>query len=310
VNLMQKTLLKRLLLLLMAFSLVLAVMPAVLAQESEGGGEATTEETTETTTEETTEEETEATAGEAAEAAAEGEPGSVLDPLGINAGLLFVQIFNFLILAFIVSQVLWKPAVNFLDSRSAEIQKGLEDAAAAAKARENAEQEAETIRADARQQSNQSIEEARAQAEDIAKGIEREARAEAEKIRSDAQQEARVARDAELSGLRDQVLNISVALSRRIIGEALDEDRQRQLVSDFFGSVPESAKGLSGEVEVVSAMPLTDDEQSSARSEIGADSISFTVEPAILGGVIVRAQEKVIDASVRGGLDDLSQRLQ
>ncbi len=307
---MQKTLLKRLLLLLMAFSLVLAVMPAVLAQESEGGGEATTEETTETTTEETTEEETEATAGEAAEAAAEGEPGSVLDPLGINAGLLFVQIFNFLILAFIVSQVLWKPAVNFLDSRSAEIQKGLEDAAAAAKARENAEQEAETIRADARQQSNQSIEEARAQAEDIAKGIEREARAEAEKIRSDAQQEARVARDAELSGLRDQVLNISVALSRRIIGEALDEDRQRQLVSDFFGSVPESAKGLSGEVEVVSAMPLTDDEQSSARSEIGADSISFTVEPAILGGVIVRAQEKVIDASVRGGLDDLSQRLQ
>lgn len=305
---MQKTLLKRLLLLLLVFSLVLAVAPLALAQDA-GSGEAT--DTTEETTE-TTETAAEADASEdAAVHSEEEEVGvGVLDPLGINSGLLFVQTFNFIILALIISQVLWKPAVNFLDARSAEIQKGLEDAAAAAKARQNAEQEAERIRSEARQEATRALEEARTQGEEIAKGIQNEARSDAERIRSDAQTEAQTARDAELSGLRDQVLNISVALARRIIGETLDAGRQQDLVSDFFSNVPESARSLTGDVEVVSAMPLTDDEKDRAREEIGADNITFTVEPEILGGIIVRAQEKVIDASVRGGLNDLSTRLQ
>ena len=71
----------------------------------------------------------------AAEAAAE----SPLTPLGINAGLLFTHTFNFILIAVILSVVMWRPMVNFLDARSARIQKGLEDAAAAARARQNAE---------------------------------------------------------------------------------------------------------------------------------------------------------------------------
>ena len=56
-------------------------------------------------------------------------------------------------------------------------------------------------------------------------------------------------------------------------------------------------------------MPLSADEQAKAKSSIGADSISFVVDPNILGGLIVRSGDRVVDGSVRSGLNDLGARL-
>ena len=243
----------------------------------------------------------------AEEAAAGGD--NPLTPLGINSGLLFVQTFNFLLIAFVLGALLWRPAVNMLDARSAQIQKGLEDAAAAAKARQNAEAEAEKILAQARIEANKLVEEARGRGDELARTIQDEARGAAEKIRQDAQAEAAVARNAELAGLRDQVLNISVAVASRVVGETLDAKKQKALVDDFFSKVPADAKKLGGKVEVVSAMPLTDDEQKKAQKELGAEAVEFSVDPAILGGLIVRSADKVIDGSVRSNLSNLSSRL-
>jgi len=289
---MQKsTLIKRLLVLLMLLSLVVAAFPA-MAQDEEGvEGE-------ETPTEEVAEEEH-----------AEEEGGSPLDPLGINTGLLAVQMLNFLILLGILIPMLWRPAVNMLDERSAKIKKGIEDAAAAAKARENAEQEAEKILSQARTEAQQVIDEARSRGDDVAKGIEQEARQEAEKIQADAQADALAARDAQLGDLREQVLNISTAVAGRILGEQLDASKQKELVDSFIADLPDDAKGLSGNVEVISAMPLTDGEKSSVQSAIGADNVTYTVDPAILGGLIVRTSDRVIDGSVRSRLNRLSSNL-
>lgn len=289
---MTHKLFKRVLVLVALLSLLLALVPAAsLAQE-----EATEEEQT---TEEVAEE---------AEHAGE-EEGGLLTPLGINAGLLVAQVVNFLLIAGLLSFFIWRPAVNMLDARSAKIQKGLEDAAAAAKARQNAETEAEKVLAEARAERQKLLEEARAQADELKKQLESEARQDADRIRNDAQQEAQAARDAELAGLREQVLNISAALAGRVLDENIDAAKNSQLVSDFFSKVPDSAKNLSGEVEVISAMPLSDDEKSRVESEISADSYTYTVDPAILGGLVVRSQDRVIDGSVSGNLSELTGRL-
>jgi F-type H+-transporting ATPase subunit delta len=73
--------------------------------------------------------------------------------------------------------------------------------------------------------------------------------------------------------------------------------------------VPKDAKALSGNVEVVSAMPLDDKEQAKVKKETGANNVTFTVDPGILGGLIIRAGDKVVDGSVRSGLNELSERL-
>ncbi|MDI9639608.1 F0F1 ATP synthase subunit B [Anaerolineae bacterium CFX9] len=232
-----------------------------------------------------------------------------LTPLGINTGFLLAQMINFLLLFFLLSRVLWNPLVNMLDSRSATIAKGLEDAAAAANARRNAEAEAEKIRAEARAEVSRVIEEGRGRAEEIRKQIEAEARAEADKIRAEERARASTEVERQLGDLRAQVANIAVAVSQQLIGASMDEKRQQQLINDFFAKVPASAKSLSGDIEVVSALPLSDSEKERVRKETGAANVTFSVDPGILGGLVIRSADRVVDGSVRSNLNDLSGRL-
>ena len=232
-----------------------------------------------------------------------------LENLGINPGFLLVQIIAFIVLYTLLTRFIYDPLANMLRERRARIAKGLEDAEAAANARMNAENEAEQILAQARSEAAQIVEEGRSRAEEVEKEIKSTANAEAEDIRADARKAAEEARDAELANLRDQVVAISVALSQRMIGEALDEKRQQALIDDFFSKVPDEAKSLSGHVEVVSAMPLGDKEQEKVKKETGADDVTFKVEPNILGGLIVRAGDRVVDGSVRSRLTELAGRI-
>lgn len=260
--------------------------------------------------------------GAASETAAEGEGEAVtegegeaapavspLAPLGINQGFLFAQIINFLLIFGLLTFGLWRPLRNMLDTRAATIAKGLEDAAAAANARLNAEAEAEKVLAQARQEVSRNIEDGRARGAEVAKQVEADARAQAEKILADARTAATSARDTELAGLRGQVAAIAIAATQRLIGATLDDKKAHALVDDFFAKVPASAKSLSGHVEVVSAMPLTDDEKKKVQKETGASEVSYSVDPSILGGLILRAGDRVVDGSVRSNLEELSGRL-
>ncbi|MGB1288430.1 MAG: F0F1 ATP synthase subunit B, partial [Aggregatilineales bacterium] len=300
----KRELLKRLLMLALAGLLVFTVLPA-MAQDDEGAEGDTTEQVEEDHSEDAEDHSEDAADDGHAADEAEGAV-SPLEPLGINGGLLIVQIVNFILVAVLLTAILWNPARNMMDNRATEIAKGLEDASIAASARQNAETEAEKIMADARAEVAKSLEEARGRGDEVAKGIETDARSEAERIREEAQTDAASARDAELAGVRDQVLSIANAMTRRLIGETLDTGKQQQLVADFLTKLPEDAKSMTGDVEVVSAMPLTDDEQSRVTGELSASNVTFTVNPDILGGLIVRGSDRVVDGSVRSGLNDLS----
>lgn len=240
----------------------------------------------------------------AAEAAA-----NPLTPLGINMGFLAAQCINFLLLFGLLTFVLWRPMMNMLDSRNAKIAKGLEDAAAAASARQNAEVEAEKIVAGARQEANRVIDEARGKGDEVAKQVEAEAATEADKIRDDARTRAGEERDRQLADLRGQVASISVAMTEALIGVSLDEKRQAKLVSDFFTNVPKDALKLGDSLEIVSAMPLTADEQARVQKETGAKNVTYSVDPSLLGGLVVRSADRVVDGSVRSNLNELASRL-
>lgn len=277
----------------------LTIVPMAMAQEATAEAE-----------EHAAAEETHAEEGAAEEGTEASAPAtSPLTPLGINAGFLIAQIINFLVIFLALRAGLWKPLVNFLDNRAAKIQKGLEDATVAANARRNAEAEADKILAASRSDIGRAVEEGRARGEEVAKALEAEARTEAERIRTEARTAAAAERDQQLAGLRGQVAAISMAAAQRLIGESLDEKRQSALVNDFFSKVPAGAAKLGGNVEVVSAMPLSADEQAKVKSEVGADNVTFTVDPNILGGLIIRSGDRVVDGSVRSGLSGLSGRL-
>lgn len=232
-----------------------------------------------------------------------------MEGLGINQGYLLVQIIAFIVIYTVLTRFVYDPLMRVLGERRMRIAKGLEDAAAAATARRNAEAEGEKVIAAARAEGAKLVEEARARADEVGHQVQAEAAAEAEKIRADARASASAERDQQLAGLRGQVAAISIAAAQKLIGEALDNKRQQALIDDFFSKVPDSARKLGGHVEVVSAMPLSDSEQSKAKKETAADEITFSVDPGILGGLIVRSGDRVVDGSVRSGLNDLASRL-
>lgn len=241
--------------------------------------------------------------------AAEATSSNPLETLGINMGFMISQWINFGVVFLLLTVLLWRPLTNAMDARTAKIKKGVEDAAAAANARRNAEAEAEKILAQATREAQQTVAASQGRGEEVAKQVEAEARKNAEKIMADAKVAATTARDVELAGLRGQVTQIAVAIAQRLIGETLDEKRQKALVSEFLTSVPANAKNLTGSVEVTSAMPLDDAEKDKVKKALGASDVAFKVDPSILGGLVISAGGRVIDGSVRNNLNALSGRL-
>ncbi len=233
-----------------------------------------------------------------------------MEALGINLGYLLVQILGITALVLILTAFVYKPMLRVLDERKARIAKGLEDARQAAIARENADMEAKRVLDEARAEASNIRREAVVAAEGAAKDVEAKAREDAKAIMANAQTEATEERNRILSDLRGQVAAISIAAANKLVGESLDEKRQHQLINDFFSRVPAEVSGLQGETaEITSALPLTDAERQSATRMLGAKDVQFKVDPSILGGLVVRVGDRVVDDSVVNRMNALQESL-
>lgn len=232
-----------------------------------------------------------------------------MEALGINWGFLLIQLVNVGIIMFLGMRYVWGPLVEALEKRKATIEKGLEDARVAAEARANAEKDAEAIKADARLEAQKIVAEARERAEDANKSVREDAEKDAEVIREDARTKAEQEREQLLADMRSQVVSLAMAAAHRLIGASMDQGRQSQIVNDFFSQTPAGVKGMGDKIVVTSALPLNDDEKNRIKNETGAKEAEFTIDPHILGGVIIRAGDKVVDGSVRSSLDAMKVRL-
>jgi F-type H+-transporting ATPase subunit b len=240
--------------------------------------------------------------------------------LGINLGFFLFQVFNFIIVLVVLNMMAYKPVVNALENRKKKIAQSLEDARIAAEARANAEADAREILSKAQAEAAEKVREATQRAETAALDVTVQAENDAAKIRTDAQADATAERDLILSNLRGQIAGLAIAATQRLIGEALDEKRQHTLIEEFFSGIKAGKvvvleeAGLKGaSAEITSALPLSDAEKDIVRKEIttkvNAQTVAFRVDPNILGGLVVRVGDKVVDGSVSGRLDSLRQNL-
>lgn len=232
-----------------------------------------------------------------------------MEKLGLNLGFLAAQLINFLVIFFLLWRVILPRVTKMLDARSGRIAKQLEDARVAEQARANAEREATKLIDERRLEGNKLVEEARARADQQAKLVMEEAQREAAALKSKAMQEGELAKSAALGDVRADVITLAMAAAERLIGQSLDQGRSEAVVSNFFSTSSADLKGLGDTVEVTSAIRLTDAEKAQVKSATGANSVTYKEDPSILGGLIVRAGDKVVDGSVRAGLSTLSAQL-
>jgi F-type H+-transporting ATPase subunit b len=232
-----------------------------------------------------------------------------LERLGINGGYLLAQIINFLVLFAFLAIVAWRPLIRMLEQRRERIARGLEDARAAEQARANAERDAQKLIEQRRAEAGKLLDEARSRGEEQARAILDEAHRDADAIRSKARQDAEEERNALLGEVRTQVAQLAIAAAERVIGQSIDQGKAQSIIADFFSRAPEGVKNLGQNVEVVSALPLTDEEKRQISKQVGAKEVNYRVDPSILGGLILRSGDKVVDASVRSNLQGLAAQM-
>jgi len=238
-----------------------------------------------------------------------------MEALGINVGLLIVQLIAFTIVMLTLNAWVYKPMLDMMETRKKKISQGLEDARVAAEARANAEKDAAKIVADAQAEASKVVREATERAEVASKDVRAAAEGEAAKAREAAMAEAELERGRILGDLRGQVAALAIAAANKLVGEALDEKKQRALLDEFFsgvksGKVVVVGEELKGDTAVVtSALPLSKDEEAAVKKSVVAKDYSFKVDPSILGGLVIKVDEKVLDASVAGKLEGLRSAL-
>ncbi len=243
-----------------------------------------------------------------------------MEALGINLGFLVFQILAFVIVLLTLQAWVYKPMLNMMEARKKKIAQSIEDARVAAEARADAEKQAARIIADAQAEASKVVREATDRATIAAQDVRTAADADIAKAHAAALTEAEQERNRMLGDLRGQVAALAIAAAQKLVGEALDERRQHALIDEFFSGTKAGKivllddASLRGQAaEVTSALPLSAYEQDCVKQDVlakvGAPAVAFRVDPSILGGLVIKVGDKVLDGSVAGKLEGLKQNL-
>ncbi len=173
--------------------------------------------------------------------------GEFFSAFEVNWVGLGFQVFNFLLLLYLLNRFMFKPLLARMDERNQKIEQGLEDAEAAARDRELARAEREAAVSEARKEAAEMIARANKIAEDTRNEILTEARAEAEKVTSRAREEITAEKERAMAELRSQVADLALAAAGRLMRSEMDGATQRRLVEEFLAEVPaDAAAGRPG----------------------------------------------------------------
>jgi F-type H+-transporting ATPase subunit b len=167
------------------------------------------------------------------------------DAFGVDVFKLAFQIINFLLILYLLNRFLFKRVLTLLDERQERISKGLEDAEAAARARELARAEREAALDEARKEAQTMIARATKIAEESRVEIVAAARAEAEKVAAKATEEITAEKQRAIAELRSQVADLALDAAGRLVRSEMNAPTQRRLVEEFLAEVSPSDRERS-----------------------------------------------------------------
>ncbi len=163
-----------------------------------------------------------------------------MEALGISLSGIVAYIINFTLLVVLLRLFLYNPVKNMLEQRRQRIAENL--AAADKAAQEAAQQRAEFEKelAEARKSSQEEARKTAETTEKMRQDILDQARQEAEAIKALARKEAEQEKEQIAVDLQKQAAALSLQMTRKIVGEGIDEQTQRKLVDQFLADLGEA----------------------------------------------------------------------
>jgi F-type H+-transporting ATPase subunit b len=159
-----------------------------------------------------------------------------MEKLGINWALLIAQLFNVILLVWLMTRFLYRPVLNMLNERTRRIQESLQEAERVKAQMADARKDYDAELAKARQEAAGIL----AQAQDRAKGQEQEiiaqARQEADRIRQEAREQSEREREQLLRDLKGQMAELVTLTASKVLGEELRSNHDR-LIEESLASL-------------------------------------------------------------------------
>ena len=179
----------------------------------------------------------------AATAAAPTTAASDAPGLSINFFWVIVAALNFIVFLALIWRFGFDPIANILADRKARIDQGLADAAQARRDRDASVAERDQAMIEARREANALIAAAQKSAEDLRIADIAATREELDRLRDRARADIQAERDRALADLRSQVADLALLAAGKVVGETMNDDRQRRLVDEFLADPGSNVEG-------------------------------------------------------------------
>jgi F-type H+-transporting ATPase subunit b len=175
------------------------------------------------------------------------ETPEVEDAGGLTVNLFWVLVAaaNFAVFFMIAWKVVIEPLGERLQERRERIEQGLKDADAARRDREHAAEQRQVLLNEARREASEIVQRAQKAADETrAKGVT-DTQAEIDRMRERAVAEIDVERKRALADVRGQVAELALAAAGVVVGETMNDEREKRLVDEFLTKV--SAEAPAGD---------------------------------------------------------------
>lgn len=167
-----------------------------------------------------------------------------MEKLGINLTYLITQIVNFTILLIVLTKVVYKPILRMLEKRKRKIEEGLALTEKLNKEKEEIEIKKALILKEAQKEAQAILDKARSHAKLVEVELVKEAKVKAEEIIKKGRKEVELRKKELEEKLLKETVRIATVLTRKLIGEVLDEKRQEIFFRKRLGEFLKSEKNF------------------------------------------------------------------
>lgn len=157
--------------------------------------------------------------------------------LNLDAKQILIQIIAFLVMLWVMKRFGWQPLLNVLEERRKKIQAEFDDIASQKEELHQVtvqyEQRMKEISADARKK----IQEAVAEGQKIGREIQEEAQVKSKETLIKAKSEVEAEMAKMKNQLKNDMVNLVIVTTEKILKEKLDEPGQKKLIASFIEEV-------------------------------------------------------------------------
>ena len=169
---------------------------------------------------------------QAGETAEKGAVGKIAETFGVNWPLFTSQCIAFLVLAFLLKKLAYKPVLEMLEARRKTIAESMENAEQIKAELAETQAERDKVLAEANQKAQEMIADAKEAAQQVGEAEGQKAVKQAEEIIRKAREATAADRDQMMAELKAEIGRLVVETTAKVSGKVLTAEDQQRLIDD------------------------------------------------------------------------------